>query len=187
MALVPPTSVGGSSSGGLTEVFNSTLAAPAASFDITSIASGGHALQIWLQIRSSVAATSDTYTVRFNGDSGANYDNQENWGSQGATANASSTGLFAQTFVIGGTCVGDTATAGVATLCEILVPAYDGTTLWKQAFVRSQARAVTSGAGYILEHWGSNWRNTAAITRVTIAPVTGPNWITGCSCRAVLL
>lgn len=159
-----------SSSGALTAV--ETLTAPSggsASFDFQSIPQTGKALLIDLLIAGEVAATNTALNVRFNNDSGSNYDHERLDGQN--------------TTVVGGAVAGGTS-ALVAEIpgasitpraCSVTirVPGYATTTLDK---------AFTSVGGYSLSTAQADqgvrtihgtWRSTAAISRVTLTPASG--------------
>lgn len=168
MAGTPPSSVPSSSGGGLTTLVDTTLGADTATFDVTGIAAGGKALWFWFTGRSSKAAVPDDgFNLRFNNDSGANYQFEDLFTANSVSANASGSGSFAQT--IGSSLVIPAATAPANTqgIVTLLIPNYDGTTFHKPYTMQSGAPDVSSGTGQYTEASMGVWLSTAAITRVT--------------------
>lgn len=178
MPLYSPGTV--ASSAGLAVIADSTLSGAAASFDVSGIAAGYRALWVLLQVRSSQAVVDAAVpAIRFNNDSGANYDHRVLW-SGGTTGNASAAAVFADTQIAPDVNVtGDSAPAGRATKMEMLIPNYDGTTFHKNCSFKLGAPNVSSGAGYWQQEGEALWRSTSAITRITVTCGAGANWMTG--------
>lgn len=156
-------------------VFDSTLGASAASIDVTGISATYANLMISVYVRGDVAATTTPLLMRFNGDSGANYDFQQLIGS---TATASASETFASTSMQVGYCPGSTATANVFSGAEVFIPHYAGSSNNKSALSLSGLKfsAVSGGMNVIII--GCNWRSNAAINQITFLPTTG-NFVSG--------
>jgi len=158
-----------------------TLVSPAASITFSAIPAGYNLLRLLIIGASAAAAESDRWAVQVNGDSGGHYDME----TAGATVSSSAiTHLAAQVqwFVGAGApdLPGASATAGIAGMLEITIPAYAGTTFqkigrWDSGF----NDAATSVNDQFTNHGTATWRSTAAIGSVTIATVSGSNLIAG--------
>jgi hypothetical protein len=110
-------------------------------------------------------ASAQNLLLRLNGDSAANYD----WDQEGSTAGAAS----AQTGIRVGVAPGTGTTANRAEGGSITIPAYTGTTFQKAVtslFYRPDNNSAEPGGGI--------WKNTAAVTSITIVPAAG-NLIAG--------
>lgn len=157
------------------------LAASQASVSFTGILAGlqGMAgfrhLRLVVSGRGDKAATFVETWLRFNGDSSSNYDHQDN------VANNA-------TMIPGATAAGDhifigwipaaTAPANQSSYNETIIYDYRGTTFQKMSSSRGAVKTSNAAAGLfslVSEGW---WRNTAAITQVTILPDSG-NFIAG--------
>lgn len=161
-----------------------TLVSAAASITFTSIPSGYSMLRLVAIGASATAAEGDRWAVAVNGDSGAHYDVIGTVGpGSGTTAtgakNAQSEWLFV-TSPPPGDLPGASATAGVAGILEVDIPAYSGTTFQKVGLWRSgYSDPVTASADQVAFHATVAWRSTAAVTSVTISTVTGANLAAG--------
>lgn len=149
------------SSGATTQIAQTVLGSAAASISFTSIAGTYETLRVVLTGRSAVAANSDTVILRFNNDSGTNYD----WQSvihQGATSTpASST---SQTQGVAGVVPGTSTTGGVGQT-EVVIPGYARTTFQKTCHA---SMFYYSAGTTLLRTVGTLWKSTAAITRVDL-------------------
>lgn len=160
-----------------------------ASFDITSIPGTGTTIEIELFARSDRASNADDFVrMRFNNDSGSNYDNiftQLFPGvnvSSGFTENFGVTGFDRALYVPAATATASRFGGG-----RIVIPNYAGTAGHK--FYESHGFQVlgTSTTNIRTIICGGDWRSTSAITRVTITPLNGSNFVTGSRCIARIL
>lgn len=157
-----------------------TKSGASASYAFSSIPQNFAALRIVLLGRSTAAAVAVPVALRFNGDTGSNYDQQifySNGTTVAAVASAASaTAQFA-------TILGSTATANAAGMAILDIPAYASTTFLKVA-TSTGGRFGTSGATatYEAATFAINWRSTAAITSVTIADLSGGSFVAGSTC-----
>jgi hypothetical protein len=157
----------GAASGGgnFTLITDTLLAVDTANFDFTSIpGTYTHLFIVTLTRSDNGGGSFDFILMRFNNDSGTNYDYAN---SAGSSTGASSAQM--------GVTTGATATSGAPGTLNIMIPNYTGTTFWKQADgFGGDARGVTnSGLS------AGTWKNTAAITRITIFPSSGTHWVAG--------
>jgi hypothetical protein len=150
-----------------------TLTGTAASVTFSSIPQIYHNLRLVGIARGDTAAAFVTVGLRCNGDSAANYDSEQ-IGASGSTAGAFES--INETFGQVGECTASTALAGSATIWTITIPHYTQTTWWKfwtaSHMLNDQTVGGASG-GVMSKHWAARWRNTAAITSLTLLPSAG--------------
>jgi len=163
---------GGSSP--ITKLFDSTLGSAGASIDTgaSGIAAGYAALDIHLYLRS--ANTNDYCYFRINNDSSTNYDRQFLRGV------GSSVGAFLQNTLTEWELEipSSNYVTGVFNAIRMSIPNYDNTVgrksgSWSDGFVDS------AGAGSKVQITQGVWRNTAAITRLSVTGAGG-NLAAGC-------
>lgn len=141
------------------------------SVTFSSIPTGFKDLELRVHGRASDAVTSENLLLQFNGDTGNNYDyQQENRFGRGTGNGVSS--------IQGPVIVGSSGTANYPSDVVIEIFNYSGTTFYKgircyQEFIQSAA-----DAGMFYNLIGGWWRNTAAINAIKIACATG-NFVTG--------
>jgi hypothetical protein len=141
-----------------------------ASFDITSGLGGYDELRLVLYGRGTGSGGSRNVLLRFNNDSGGNYDSDwfSFYGGTGAGAES-----------IGGTSayVGDvpaaSATADRFGVVEVKIPAYENTVGTKYGTSDAGWSQSTATNGTLRQVVGFGWRSTAAINRITLTPASG--------------
>lgn len=136
----------------------------------TSIPSTYKHLQIRAIGRSTNADTQDNTYVRFNSDSGANY----SWhylGGDGSSFFASATSSTNQ--IISGRLSAANATSGMFGSYVIDILDYADTNKYKTT--RTFTGVDLNGAGNVWL-WSGNWRNTSAITTVTLTTASATNF-----------
>ena len=165
-----------SSGGGLTKLFDSTLAAPAAGIDSGAggFSTGFDLLQGFIIARTAEAAVFSTLLIIFNNDSGAHYDYQL---LRGRNATTTSPAVAADTKV-GPVVAGANAAAGFATMIRFAIPGYAQTTFNKEGELVSST-ANSAAAADDLTLFAFAWESTAAINRVGITVSGGSNLATG--------
>lgn len=162
-------------------LFDTTLAAPAASVDTSGFdLSGGHVLEVWSITRTDEAVGGPNMRIRFNGDSGNNYD--YDWvrnvaGAVGAVdVHPDSSASAAETSA--------NYTAKYFAINRVTVPGYDQSVsgVFKvgefTGYVGDSATAA-AGAGIRVYTGGLVWRNEARITQITWTPNAGFNFLAG--------
>lgn len=160
---------------GLTVLYDKVLTATAGNFDIPDISQAYRHLKLEMDLRGTAAATSVIAKMIFNNDSGANYVRQ--------SLDAAATSVVAgESF--GGTyfSVCDAAAAsdaaGVSSGAFVDIANYAQTTFYKWCMsTHSLIRGVATGDNYSRLHM-FNWKNTAAINRITLTPSAG-SWEVG--------
>ena len=158
-------------SGVWVQLANSTLAVDTASIDFQSISGSWAHLMLVAYLRCSGAGlTITTTSLRFNNDSGANYDRQRLYGN---AAGAIATESFAQTSAYFGSIPGATADPNVFAAYTLFIPHYANASNNK-AFLSSCAVKGSASAGLLLsESIAGFWRSNSAITRITLIPFSG--------------
>lgn len=142
----------------------------------TSIPAGFSALVAVYNARSTFNSGGAVVALRVNGDSGANYDYAYVRGNNNA---ASATNANATTEILNTQIPALTAPAGQATSLVCFFPFYANTTFFKSCevetgFLTAQAALNTS----VVRSWGT-WRNTAAITSLSLTEISGGNIVSG--------
>ena len=125
--------------------------------------------------RGTQSAAQTDFRLRFNGDSGSNYDWQYLNANGGSVAGGST---MAATSILLGTTASATAPSGAVCVGNIQIPLYRGTTLRKQTTNQQGRIAGTGGSDIHYTSWTGQWRSTAAITSITLTLDSG-NWDTG--------
>lgn len=143
-------------------IATTTLSTTASSVTFSSIA----ATYTHLQIRCMplMSASDNDYRLQFNGDTAANYSRHYLYG-DGTTA--ASSGTANDTKILVGY---NAATYTNATTSIIDILDYANTNKYKT--VRSLAGADKNGGGYLFLFSG-NWRNTAAVTSISLIAASG--------------
>lgn len=165
----------GSSGGAMTRIGQSVLGSPAASVSFNSIAGTYTDLMVTVIARGTTASTDIFFRMRFNSDSASNYDNQ--WSNISGTVSSPGE-AFAVASIWVGRMPGSTAAAGIAGAAKIRIPNYAGTTYQKVLLSEFGSKLGTSTTNQKLNQLVGFWRNTAAITDITILPETN-NFDTG--------
>lgn len=144
------------------------------SFDVSNIPQGAfRTLLIFYFIRSTQAVAETDLLLRFNNDSGGNYDYQH---LQGSAAVASAAEAFGQTSVVVGRIPGASAAANLFGAGLITVPYYIIGNQNKQLFSHSSSKTGVASGNMTIRHVAAAWRSNTAITRVQL--FSGSNLIT---------
>lgn len=160
---------------GYTQIADTTLSGSAATITFSSIPQIYKHLRIVVQARGDAAAAFVDCNIQFNGDTGANYDTEVLSGVNVTAAAANANGAVAgNTFSFPGTTVTRANLAGVGI---IEIPNYAGTTFEKQVIASGgQADSTPANMGFFNRL--SSWRNTAAISSITLKTSSG-NFVAG--------
>ncbi len=153
-----------------------TVAAPSVTLNCDSTISAAYiALKIVMYVRTDRATTFDQIAVRFNSDTGANYDFLV---SQISHSGVLATAETIATNAIQILCVGDTAPADVFSGHEMIIPDYAGANEKSFRVIGERKVAESTGSLHIVDGAGW-WRNTDPITKIDLTPLVGPNFIAG--------
>jgi hypothetical protein len=167
---------GGSGSGGLTKLFDSTLSGSAASIDsgAAGFSTSYDDLYIDILARTDEAVVFSTLAIIFNNDSAAHYDyslsRNRNTTLVGATANAQTS--------VAGTAPGASAAASFAGVSRITIFSY-GQTTFNKAGEMTYGFVTSAAAGAEVGVFGFSWESTSAINRVKLSVAGGPNLLAG--------
>lgn len=157
-------------------IYDTTLGTSAASIDVTGIVSGYAHLLIEVYARDDNAgAGMDNLLIRFNGDTGSNYDYQR---VTGANTTVSADAAAAGTSGVIGIIVAGGSTANRFGHSNILIPNYANAANDKIASSFGGGVSGTAASSFQAFNAMVNWRSTAAINRVTLLSSTG-NLVTG--------
>jgi len=151
--------------GGNTIISDQTLGADTQVISFTSIAASWTHLRLLVSLRTD--SSNNDIGIRFNGDSGANYDFGHVLSNNSVTAAQG----VATTTPTAGYCASSGSPANHFGLYQIIVPFYLSSThkLWiNSGWV--EITAATSGIYYIAG--GGTWKNTAAITQIDLRAVS---------------
>jgi hypothetical protein len=160
----------------MTQAFSSTLAAPAASFDVTAIGAGFSHLMVVLVGRSDTAALNTGVILKINNDGGANYDSENLNLANTVVAGTAVAGATSKTIT---QIPAATATASTFGVVQFYLPFYSNTTVFKSIIAADNVFLTLGTVGtYGLDAGAGMWRSSAAINRVTLTPAAG-NFIIG--------
>jgi hypothetical protein len=168
---------GNADSGFMRKLADSTLTVAASSFDFTSIPATFAHLMLVLYLRGDAAATNVDAVIRFNADSGANYDRQLLYGTA-ATAGASETLAGTSIGIGAGALPGGNAPVGVLGQCDVCIAHYAGSAKQKSLEARSSGKSGIASGNLYSSRVSGFWRSTAAINEIQILTSTG-NWDIG--------
>jgi hypothetical protein len=154
----------------LVRISETVSAGASGTVTITDIPANFRDLVIVVRGRGDTAATSVGVSLRFNNDSGANYDDERVTGANGALSE--STGVLATSAAIG-SLPAATGLANDAGLIEIAVQDYRGTTFFKAASGLNAYRTGGLAANFVLQMRAAYWRSQTAITRVDVIASAG--------------
>lgn len=170
-------------SGAQVLICSQVLTSPQGIFDTNTLLGGNipqtyNHLKMLLVARSSLASNNDGLYLRFNNDSGANYDQEGFYGQGGTYSGTTLSNGQTQTFV--GYPPGTSVQANAAAVYEYTVPLYTGTTFFKNVKYSGGWNGSTAASSIATAGVGG-WRNTGAITRIQIGMgVFGANnFVTG--------
>lgn len=149
------------------------------SIAFASIPAGYRALRVVLVGRQDKAATRGEVRIRFNGDSGNNYDTQYLQGINGGSAVATPDVAASSSFV--GELPAANAVANQSGMIVFDIPYYAATTFQKQLITQSCYKRANASTDMVQFMTANFWRSTAAISSLTIY-ADGPgtsNFVTG--------
>lgn len=129
-------------------------------------------LLLFVQSRSSAALEVDTLIMRFNNDSGANYDYSQ-------VQNGTFAVIRGTTFAGGGFTEAANSRVNTFAFSSIVVPNYSVAGIEKYSYSYSGAFGdLSADADLFFTTFYSHWRNKNVITTLQLSPSTGPNFVT---------
>lgn len=159
------------------QLANSTLVSPSSSIDFQSIPGTFAHLMLLAFLRTNTAGGgAEEVGVRFNNDSGSNYDRQAVYGVAAAGSadedfGVTSPGMFS--------CPDSTAAATLFGAARIVIPHYANSANHKAMLCRGGRKAGTTSSQMQTTAAAGFWRSTAAITRVTLIGRSGGSFVGG--------
>lgn len=141
-----------------------------ASYDFTDISGGFTHLQLRIYGRCGDASSQQAVQVRFNGDSGNNYDYLL-WYITSAGLSQFQTNAAAQ--ALAGIIPGSTAGASLFSSSIVTIPDYVQTTGNKTLHVEASHKIGTGGTDLTAYHITGFWRSSVAINQITLTPAAG--------------
>lgn len=160
---------------GIGAISDTTLGGSAANVDVTSISATYAHLMVVVYARGDTAAGAIALSMRYNGDSAANYDYQF---VRGTAATASAAETFAATAMSVGSIPANTAGANLFSSTIIFIPNYAGAANNKSAVSIVSHKSGTATTNLEVDIFGCHWRSNAAINRITLLPGAG-NFVAG--------
>jgi hypothetical protein len=143
----------------------------AATIAFTGISSSYRNLRLVLSVRGDTAAATTGVSLRFNGDTGANYDGQVGSLYGGGSLNTFDT--IAGTSMPTGLAVAGTAPANTFSPFEILLHDYANTTTHKGVRSHAGYKQANSTNSTVTSMGTGTWRSTSAINAITLLPTAG--------------
>jgi len=147
-----------------------TLAAAAATIDFSSIPQTYKTLILVIAGRGDTAATAVQVTMRFNADATATYDTQTQTAVATTTAAVEA---IAATSARVGSLAAASAPSGAGGEFEIVIPDYTVTAVRRRFQSSGSCGTADATGGQTLETDRGQWRNTVAVTEVTLLAATG--------------
>jgi len=161
---------------GLSLITETVLSASATSVTFSSIPQGFRNLMLICHARSDAVAELDVMRLRFNGDTGNNYDLSA---LQGNSATASAGVIRATNNIrIASTEAANSRASSFSPLFA-LIPSY---TLLAEKMAIGLSIAygdVSADADMFTDYRAGRWRNTSAIVTVNLSPLNGTNFVSG--------
>jgi hypothetical protein len=151
-------------------IAESILSAPAATITFSNVPQTYRGLRLDMVLRGDDTPTSANLLMRFNSDSGGNYDLQYTQ-AQGSTLTTGDD--RALTYGYCGKVAAAGAAAGLASSSIIFIPDYARTTYEKSALIGTALKFGTAALNLVLYDLFVAWRSTAAINAVSIFAATG--------------
>jgi hypothetical protein len=130
--------------------------------DFSSISSSYDDLLLYINIRSTKSVKGTTSFIRFNNDSGSNYEYKQMYSYASAAAGFSQTSIdkmFSQ-------CKGSTSTANTFSTVWFYIPQYRGS-YWK-SMTGNSGFPDEAGNDWQHDNWAYTWKNTSAITSINM-------------------
>ncbi len=173
----PPGSAGAPGTSYSTLIQSIVLASAQATIDFTSIPATYSHLLLVAKLRSTSAVTNGPVRLRFNADTGNNYDWWYTEGVIGLTYAV--TGTLGTGYISLSRAPGNNAGANEAMNLELTIPDYSRTT-WNKGFQWRASSVTGTGAAAQFSMTGNgHWRNTAVINQITLSDAVGGNLQTG--------
>lgn len=168
-------STGGGGSAGLVRLSRSKLSGSDGTFSFTSISGSYDHLELRMMLRSDrVGGATDSILIEFNADT-----TQTNYNSIGDGYRGDTDGYLASDSAQNelGFVATENNGSNIYSAVFIRIPYYTDTDF--DTVIEFRAGIASTGTDSFIRRGQMRWNNTAAITRIDIAPVTGTNWVDG--------
>jgi hypothetical protein len=152
---------------GRTLITETVTSGSATNVSFASIPADYRDLELRVRGRGTKAATLVDIRVRFNGDTGANYDAETQQANNTTNSNFASAGT---TSLYVGNIAAASAPANVADYVEAVIADYRSTTFQKAGRYLATLKTAASAAGVFNESGSIWWRSTSAITQIDVFP-----------------
>jgi hypothetical protein len=164
----------GGNSGSMKQLYDSTLGAPAASFDVPGISQAYTQLEVVLHGRTDVAGASSDVSIRLNNDSAANYDFNYSRAVEGASVPGLSR---AATSIFSGSIAGGGAGGNRFGCIRWIIPYYTDAVNYQEVLADGGFVGSAGAASSSVSATSGIWVATAAVTRITL--FTAGNFVAG--------
>lgn len=152
-------------------IAQSILGSTTASVTFSSIAQTHQTLELIVSARCDAAVSITNLQIRFNGDTGANYWTQSNYGQAGTPT--AGEGLAATSGSIGEV-IGQSSTSGHWSRNQVIVPDYRHGTFAERMWVgNTYSKWLATTGGQRAGGYSGSWANAAAVTTILLFPLTG--------------
>ena len=160
-----------------TLISSNVLTTTAASITFSAIPATYTDLVLRMSARSAASSDTDGFTIKFNGSSAAEY-SYTTLSGNGASASSSrdfgnAAGYYSETVN------GSTSTSNTFGNTAIYIPSY--TASQNKPISTFGASEINSASGSYIQSLADLWRNTAAITSITITNGSATNFVSGSS------
>jgi hypothetical protein len=154
--------------GALVPIADIVLSSSQPSIDLLNIPQTFSHLMLKIVCRSDAPSGNTTLLLRFNGDSGANYDRELLFASAAATGAQEQLGATSMDVGWGSIIPTASAPAGRYAMFDVSIPSYVSALVSKTVrAVGGNSFSTASGATYVSDYFGF-WRSTAPINRITL-------------------
>lgn len=174
--IAPSGSVINPGTGAMQVIQDQLLLSSALTIDFQNIAQTFAHLLLVASVRTDAAAVSSTLAATLNGDNTAGHYADDEVQANGATVTGALNDPDSAIFL--GTCPGATAPAGSFGVCRADILDYTNTAKHKGLLALCGARTV-AGSSFPIQWTADMWLSTATVTRLTLFPSGGVNFITG--------
>ncbi len=157
-------------SAALARIWETVADGSSGTVSITGIPATFRDLVLVVRGRGDTAATSVGVALRFNNDSGANYDDERVTGANAALSESTSVSGTSATI---GSLPAASGLANDVGLIELAIQDYRGTTFLKAAAGLNAYRTGGLAANFVLQMRAAYWRSQAAINRVDVIASAG--------------
>lgn len=163
---------------GLSLIAETVLSGTAATVTFSNIPASFRHLHLIAQTRTDRVAEIDAARLRFNGDTGNNYDEQHY--TANSTTLSGAANIAAASMQIGATEAANSRALNSGPLIIDVLNYTSGGEKW--VLSRSAAFGnVSAATDMLIQNYIGRWRGTGAITSLTLLPNTGPNFVSGCT------